>query len=231
MTNIPHSLCTFLPITLAGWSWRLRQYFKTAQPRQANPWQSCRHSCPGFHFEPLTNGPLARRSKIGVQLPLRKQLGRLWAIRSSAHFVSHPQTDSRSRGSQGLYAVGRWQMLSFVHLLSPECNHNYKGNKPNVELFHIPKPNCYNHQVITSDAFSSLAYPAGLCPSATTFFLRTALLYSAALWVGLRLLFPGVKCLYLGEYDLDSHLVIFFSSATRKVVIGDWRASLDQNII
>lgn len=118
-----------------------------------------------------------------MQLPLRKQLGRLWAIRSSAHFVSHPQTDSRSRGSQGLYAVGRWQTLSFVHLLSPECNHNYKGNKPNVELLHIPKPNCYNHQVITSDAFSSLAYPAGLCPSATTFFLRTALLCCLVSWL------------------------------------------------
>lgn len=69
----------------------------------------------------------------------------------------------------------------FAHLLPPKCNCNYKGKNPNVGFLHILKPNCYNHQVIVSDAASSLVSPAGLCPSAAAFFLRTALLHPA-LW-------------------------------------------------
>lgn len=74
--------------------------------------------------------------------------------------------------------------------------------------------------MIVSDAASSLVSPAGLCPSAPAFFLRTALLDSATLRAGWSVLFPEVKHGYC-ESDLGSHLVILFSLATRKVVIGD----------
>lgn len=60
-------------------------------------------------------------------------------------------------------------------------------------MLHIPKPNCCNHQVITSNASSSLVYPAGLRPSASAFFLRTALLDSAAQWVCSQGAIPWAK--------------------------------------
>lgn len=94
------------------------------KPRQAHPWQSCRKNCPSFHFEPVTvccYGCLARRSKIDVPLPLGRQFGQLWAMRrssSSAHFASHPQTVSRSRGPQGSVqhdGAGRCGLPIFCH--------------------------------------------------------------------------------------------------------------------
>lgn len=166
---------------------------------------------PWHPFEPIPlccYGCLARRSKIDLP-PF------LWEAALSVTAV----------------APGQCLTLCFAHSLPPKCNCNYKGNNPNVGFLHILKPNCYNHQVIVSDASSSLAYPAGLHPSATAFFLRTALLDSATLRAGWSVLFPGVKHGYLGESDLGSHLVILFSVATRKVVIGDWRASLEQNSV
>lgn len=155
-------------------------------------------------------GCLARRSKIDVPpFPWEAAL-----LISSANWQSQ-------LWPLGLCAAGQCWTLWFAHLLPPKCNCNHKGNNPNVGFLHILKPNCYNHQVIVSNASSSLACPAGLRPSATAFFLRTALLDSATLRAGWSVLFPGVKHGYLAESDLGSHLVILFSLATRKVVIGD----------
>lgn len=99
--------CTFLPIALAGQSWRFELHLKTVQPRQAHPWQSCCDSCPGFHFQPVTlrcYGCLARRSKTEVPLPPRNQLGQSWATRRSsscARFASRLRPVSRSCGPGG----------------------------------------------------------------------------------------------------------------------------------
>lgn len=178
---------------------------------------------PWHPFEPITLccfGCLARRSKSDAPpFPWEAAL-----LISSAD--CQPQL-----WPLGLCAAEQCWTLWFAHLLPPKCNCNYKGNNPNVGFLHILKPNCYNHQVIVSDASSSLAYRPGLHPSATAFFLRTALVDSAALRAGWSVLFPGVKRGYLGESDLGSHLVILFSLAKRKVVIGDCRASLEQNSV
>lgn len=83
----------FSTVALADQPWRLKQYLKMVQPRQANPWQSCCDSCPGFHLVPETlccYGHLAR-SEIDVPLPLRKELRQLWTISSScAHCACRP---------------------------------------------------------------------------------------------------------------------------------------------
>lgn len=203
------------PNYLAGQTWRLQQHLEKERPTQASIW-----ALASVWANNLTLlWCLARRNKADIPFPWEAAL-----LISSANWESQ-------LWPLWLCAAGQCWTLWFAHHVPPKCNCNYKGNNTNIGFLHILKPNCYNHQVIVSDASSSLACPAGLHPSATAFFLRTALLDSATLRAGWSVLFPGVKHGYHAESDLGSHLVIVFSLATRKVVIGDWRASLEQNTV
>lgn len=161
--------CVFIPINLTGQTWRLQQYLGKEGPTQASIWALA--SIWANHLTLLWLFGQEEQSWC-ASFPL-----------GAALLISSVNWESQL-WPLGLYAAGQCWTLWFAHLLPPKCNCNYKGNNPNVGFLHILKPNCYNHQVLVSDGSSSLAYPAGLHPSATAFFLRTALLDSANLRAG-----------------------------------------------